>query len=122
MKNDYDFYRGTDIVLPIKPTKPRMSSTPTAVDARTYADALEAYEKDIAVYENDFRVYKTLKQARVELFKEELFADTNLTRNKFEVIYSRAWDKGHSCGLQEVENCFNDLCDFIQQVETTGVN
>jgi hypothetical protein len=121
MKNDYDFYSGADIVLPIKPTKPRHDMNANSATIRVYADALETYEKDIAVYESDFRVYKMLKQERYEMFKEELFADANLTRKQFEVIYSRAWDEGHSCGLQEVENHFYDLCDFIEQIEAAGV-
>jgi hypothetical protein len=47
-------------------------------------------------------------------FKKLLEARYNLENNsKFEVLFARAWELGHSCGYSEVEHYFEELVELI---------
>lgn len=57
--------------------------------------------------------------ARIEQenFKNELvneaIDDYGFTQAQAEMIFSRAWDEGHSWGFNEVRTHFEDLADFV---------
>lgn len=32
------------------------------------------------------------------------------------IIFDMAWERGHSCGLEEVDNCIDEQIDFVKQI------
>lgn len=39
-----------------------------------------------------------------------------LSEDVLNIVYGKAWEDGHSAGLQEVESCFIDLVDLAEMV------
>tara|TARA_B100002019_G_C20969393_1_gene450324 strand:+ start:192 stop:656 length:465 start_codon:yes stop_codon:yes gene_type:complete len=72
----------------------------------------DAYKSSQAQYGNE-------SQKRMEEFKQELFnlygSDSNQELN--EVVFSRAWQEGHSGGLYEVQIEFEELMEFADEVQ-----
>lgn len=51
----------------------------------------------------------------IEAAKAEVAEDHGLERNKkFDLAWAIAWDHGHSFGISEVKNYFNELADLIR--------
>ena len=88
---------------------------------------MHVFEKlRIGIYNNKlpyphFKNKEAIKEYRAEIFslenkfKEDLFAEYGVENNpKRELLYSKAWELGHSSGLNEVAIHFSDLVDLIQ--------
>jgi hypothetical protein len=119
MSYDFDYYRGEDLRAPVKPVKPVLGRNPTAIDARAFADALEEYEREFRSYEEDKSYYQHQMSARHREFEDTLQKDYALDDSEFSVIWSEAYDRGHSGGLQEVYGEFDRLFDFaVKYAET----
>ncbi len=76
------------------------------------------------VYRNTF-TYEPSKETRdayhaeesrlTEMFKTDLYEEYGVSDNpKRNVLFSKAWSMGHSSGLNEVLNYFDDLVELIQ--------
>ena len=51
-----------------------------------------------------------------ELFKQDCFKYYGIENNPArEVIFSKAWEEGHSSGFSEVANCMSDIIDFVER-------
>ena len=108
---DYNYYRATG--YPEKPKQPRMG-TLSAGNARIYADAMDQYEKDMIVYRQEQTAYNERQTALHEEFKHDLIEENGLASNpKVELLFSKAWEHGHSAGYQEVAYWFNDLAELV---------
>lgn len=61
---------------------------------------------------------KKILDAWLSDLKEEFFADyPHLNHNKvFEMIYERAYDRGHSAGMDEVSDYFWEEADFVDAI------
>jgi len=57
-------------------------------------------------------------QFKTDLFDEEGLGGTNETLN---VIFDEAWERGHSCGFEDVAGQFIDLISFIEKYEKAKV-
>lgn len=55
------------------------------------------------------------EEARIyEQFKQDLFNDLGIEDNpKRELLFSKAWERGHSAGYHEVYSVAQDLVDLI---------
>lgn len=115
MSYDFDYYNARDIVYPTKPTKPRIGNTPTAAEARAYADAVEAYEIAFKDYERDRAVASAAAGKRLTEFEDRLKADYGLCDSEFSVLWNEAYNRGHSGGLHEVYSEFDSLSDFTHR-------
>ena len=66
----------------------------------------------------DRKSYKEYRDETFNLqdkFKEDLFVEYKVENNpKRELLYSKAWQRGHSAGLNEVALHFSDLVELIQ--------
>lgn len=118
MSYDFKYYSGQMLRMPDKPSKPNLGRNPTATEARAFADALEEYEIAMKAYEENLGWYRSEKSKLLVKFQERLRADYNLSEGAFNVIWSEAWDRGHSGGLYEVYHEFDSLCDFITKWNT----
>lgn len=115
MKYDFDYFSGTHLVVPVKPTRPRLERNPSALDARAFADAMEEYERVFKGYEEDKGWYRSERSRLLFEFKDKIKKDYGLSDEGFDVIWYEAWDRGHSSGLSEVYSNFDALYDFAEK-------
>jgi hypothetical protein len=123
MSYDFKYYSGEMLHTPVKPTKPFLARNPTAVEARAYADALEEYERKRKSYDDNLSWYRREKAELLVKFQLELRTDYGLAESEFNVIWNAAWERGHSCGLEQVYYEFDTLFDFVKEYNkaTRGV-
>lgn len=116
---DFDYYNGRHLTYPTKPKKPVTPSKFTAENARELAQALEAFESEMSVYNEEFEHWRNnmynLKQefwddARVELGCQ-YFADP-----VWEICCNKAWEDGHAYGYSEVYQELVEIVEFLEQV------
>jgi hypothetical protein len=115
MEYDFDYFSGKDLNYPNKPTKPRMGSTPTAAEARRYADELEAYEIKLKQYRDDYDDYTRSINGRLFEFKTRLRDKYDIAEAQMHLLWARAWEDGHEEGLHLVADIFDDLYDLASQ-------
>lgn len=61
-----------------------------------------------------FEFEKKSREA-IEQFKHDLYEDSGVENNpKRDLLFSKAWELGHSSGFTEVVCYFNDLVDLIK--------
>lgn len=113
MTYDFDFYSGAHLHTPIKPSKPTISRNPSSIEARAFADALEEYEREFKGYEEDKRWYQSERSRLDRELRDKLKKDYGLSDEEFDVLWSDAYDRGHSGGIQEVYGYFDSLYDFV---------
>ena len=107
MSYDFDYYSGADLRYPTKPTEPSLGLNPKSFEARAYADALEDYERQLEGYQEDKSYYDGQLNLRLVELKNYLIDDYGITEAQMNVLWSRAWDDGHSAGLSEVFSYFD---------------
>lgn len=115
MNYDFDYYSGVHLSIPQKPVKPTIGRNPSAVEARAWAEALEEYESALASYNEDLGWYRSEKNALLIKFQDNLRTDYDLEVAAFDVIWSEAWNRGHSAGLCEVYYEFDRLFEFLDK-------
>lgn len=116
---DIDYYSGASLRMPEKPTKPRLKTNPTAVEARAYADALEEYESEMRTYKENLGWYHHEQTDLLIKFQNKLREDYGLHSTEFDVIWDEAHGRSHSYGLQEVYYEFDRLYDFVKKYTNT---
>ena len=119
MNYDFEYYSGVMLRMPEKPVKPRLEHNPSSIEARAYADALEEYEHEMKAYNENLGWYRSEKAALLIKFKDNLRTDYDLEVAAFDVIWSEAWDRGHSGGLREVYYEFDRLFEFLVELKVT---
>ena len=115
MNYDYDYYSGKDLHYPVKPTKPKLDRDHTPAAARSYADDLEQYEKDLGNYNIDRLYVKNEQALRLKKFQDVLRDDYDITEAQFSVLWRKAWEDGHSEGLHRVVAIFDELYEIASQ-------
>jgi hypothetical protein len=104
---DFDYYSGRDLEYPVRITKPRLSANPTPAEARKYADDLEAYDPKNKDYHRLVSEYNNAIRDRQDKLKTKLCEDYGITKKQCEVLWSAAWERGHSSGLSDVIHYFD---------------
>ena len=75
----------------------------------------ESYKKQLLEEYNELQKQKRAeynaldKQFREELYQESYAKDFNNGRKIFNRLYAIAYERGHSCGMQEIVNEFDEL-------------
>lgn len=115
MSYDFEYYSGKMLRMPNRPVKPRLDRNPNAIEARAYADALEVYEREMKAYDENLSWYRSEAASLLTKFQNELKEDYSLSSAEFHVIWSEAYDRAHSGGLQEVYYEFERLYDFASK-------
>ncbi len=106
---DFDYYGGMDLHLPIKPTKPVLGRNADSAEAMAWAEALAEYERELNSYKDDFAYYRAQKGLRLAALQERLRDDYDITTGQSTILWHRAWEDGHSEGLQRVVEIFDEL-------------
>lgn len=83
----------------------------------------KGYILECFVDENGYKEYKSNYEmgARVliDCYKNDLFEAEykgDISRKVFNVAYEYSWDRHHSYGYTEVENCLDDIVEFVENI------
>lgn len=102
---------------PSLPTKPMLSNKATAEDYRKHADKLEQYDRDLTKYKAEKDAYGDEEAKQLALFKQDLFEELEIADNPLRnKLYSLAWERGHSGGLNEIYYEASVLAQLIELV------
>jgi hypothetical protein len=115
MSYDFDYFNCNYLLLPIKPSKPRLEKDHTPAAARSYADDLEQYEKEIEKYQDSLSYYREQKNLRLKEFQDRLCDDYDITQAQGFVIWHKAWEHGHNAGLSEVCHYFDEFYEMASE-------
>jgi hypothetical protein len=112
---DFDYYSGRDLTYPMRPKRPTLAPKHTSQDARDYADAMEHFESALAEFHAEMDDYNTKTLAREQELKDTLCDVNDLNEDQFNLLWNFAWEEGHSAGLSEVVNVFENYYDLVNQ-------
>jgi len=102
------------MTYPVKPKKPVLKGN-IPQDYRDHASALEAYEKEMILYNEEVNRWKNNESLILSTFVNDLFEELDIKDNpKKNLLYNIAWDKGHASGLEEVFVIAEELVDLIR--------
>lgn len=102
-------------VYPVRPDKPRIAPTASPVEFRNHADLLEKYDEQMTAFRVELAHYHAISAALEAEFKSDLEAYFGVSNHpKRDLLYHKAWERGHSAGLSEVANVYSDLVELIQ--------
>jgi phage terminase large subunit-like protein len=115
MNLDFDYYSGTDLIYPQKPSKPSLSRNPSAAVWRDYADDLEVYEKQLESYKSDLAWYYEQQNIRRLELQTKLRDEYGITEAQMFVLWNKAYELGHSEGLNRVVAVFDELHEVASE-------
>lgn len=115
MSYDFDYYSGADLIYPIKPSKPTLGRNPSAAEARAYADLMEQYEDAVDAYKSDRDYYHLQQRNRLIDLQEKLRADYDITEAQLFTLWNKAYELGHSEGLNRVVAVFDELYEVASE-------
>ena len=110
---DTDKYKN-QAPYPVKPKKPGMPRGTDPASYHMYADDLDAHNQLMDVYREDI-VKWNKRQGELDLvFKADVLAENGLTGHpKADLVFSKAWEHGHSSGNNDVAYWVADLADLV---------
>lgn len=111
-KYDYAYYEGEDLKYYSKPIKPTLGRNPNSVEALAYAEALAEYERELESHKENIAYYTAQKNNRMKELRETIQADYDISEAQFFVLWSVAYEDGHSEGLQQVVNRFDEYYEM----------
>ena len=99
---------------PCRSMKPRIPYSEKPKDFIEYAKKLEQWGVDFKKQKKAMLEYKKEEARLLEIFKNDAFEYLGISDNpKRELLYSKAWEEGHSSGLREVFEWMEDLSELI---------
>lgn len=113
MAYEFEYYSGKDLEYPRKPQKPKLPPNATAADAQLFAHEMVLWESAKDQYEVNRKSYTEEMKQRMAKFQKKLQEDYDLNDAQFSLLWNKAWEDGHSGGLQEVWQEFNELHTFV---------
>jgi len=109
---DYAYYEGADLKQYSKPIKPTLGRDPNSEEALVYAYALAEYERELESYKENIAYYTSQKTLRMKELREAIQADYDINEKQFAVLWGPAYEDGHSEGLRQVVNRFDEYYDM----------
>jgi len=99
---------------PYRPHKPFLERGHTSNEARNYTSSLRVYESLMVRFREGRQKYHDEGNRLNEQFKQDAFKELSIQNNeKKEKLWSKAWEEGHSGGLNEVWIYMQDLVELI---------
>lgn len=100
---------------PSKPHKPRLRDGASPSEIRAYADSLDAYEYELQNFKQNKAAWYTRSGELEAQFQKDLEAHYEMTGHpKASLLYSKAWERGHSAGLHDVACVYADLVELVK--------
>lgn len=102
------------VPFPASPRKPRLNMKASPAEVRAYADELEAYDVAMVRYREEVAAYYARNVALEAEFRHDLELEYHMVGHpKADLLYGKAWERGHSGGLQEVASAYSDMVDLV---------
>jgi len=102
---------------PKKPQRPGLKLNCTSKEARAYLNELKKYNTEFEEYQKHATAYRDENYRLEKLFKEDLFKEYGVSRNKkAEILYVKAYEKGHGEGYYNIQYYFGDLINLIKEL------
>lgn len=80
-----------------------------------YKSKMDEYFKSKDTYNKELNKWKMENRRIHNEFKKDLFDELEISDNpKAEVLFSKAWEYGHSAGFEEV---YNYACDLVELIK-----
>lgn len=113
---------GTDMSEPTYPTVPKRPSVLgklvkdlTAEEVATIPDAMATYAAAMETYRADKIAYGAAQNKKVQDLRERCETEFGMVGHaKADLLWSKAWEKGHSDGLQEVYYAYSNLVELAR--------
>ena len=116
MNYDFDYYSGSDLIYPQKPTKPILiGRNPSSAEFRAYADDLEVYEKQLESYKSDRDWYSEQQNKRLLELQTKLRDEYDITEAQMFILWNKAWIEGNSQGIRFVVALFDEYYDMASE-------
>lgn len=115
-----EYYGAEDIEYPARPRRPYLTDRYDPVSIRQYADDLEAYTEAKAAHDVAMKDYRTAVNGRLAELVVDLAADYQITEAQAKVVFNMAWEDGHSSGVHEVVQRFEELVDMAMDFAKAG--
>ena len=84
----------------------------------------EEVERRIVARDEEVKRLNKLKSEISELYREamikHLAKEYKISKDEMKVIYSKAYEEGHSCGMREVLNYCRDFADFYEDLRNVA--
>jgi hypothetical protein len=106
-------YRNSE-PYPESPRKPQLNMKGSPAEMRAYADELEAYDAAMTVHREHVAAYYALTVALEAEFRRDLEVHYDMVGHaKADLLYGKAYEMGHSGGMQEVASYYSDLVELV---------
>lgn len=115
-KLETNAYRNPD-PMPQKPRKPMLTfaTVESSTQVREYADRLDEYEILMKSHREVMASYNARSAALEAEFRHDLEVYFGMVGHpKADLLYHKAYERGHSGGMQEVANHYSDLVDLVK--------
>lgn len=109
----------TKLLYPERPREAARIVTPTAKHgnaklAAAFKAIEEDYEKKKALFKSELETYRKDVSRLEEEFVKDLAEEAGVAENpKANLLFSKAWDRGHASGRHEVYSVYMDLVELI---------
>ena len=117
---DFEKYKNK-MTYPDSPVKPHLQKEATPPEIRAYANAVEQYNNDMIVYRLALDAYRRETGRLNDLFYSDLLVEHGMTTIADEkiaaLLYSKAYEQGHSAGNSEIASYFAELVELAQLLE-----
>jgi hypothetical protein len=113
---NFDDYK-VKLPFPSKPKPPLLSPNHTIQDVQQYATSLKDFEAKDQFYREEIKRWRQEEYRLLDRFKEDVLNAVGLKGKPYaNLLYSKAWEEGHSAGLEEVFHYLDDYADFVNAV------
>jgi hypothetical protein len=86
----------------------------TAEDLARAAEIKARYDADMQAYKDQKRLYAQSEQQGIAKLREDLEREYGLSgHRKADLLWHKAWEHGHSSGLEEVAQWYDDLAELV---------
>lgn len=110
-------YRNPD-PYPHSPSRPIpvfTMSNAHAKELRDHANSLEAWERDSQAVKELQDAWNQRNCQLTDQFREDLEKETNMAGHpKAELLYYKAWDRGHAYGVDGVYSAYMDMIELVE--------
>lgn len=109
---------GPAFEYPSKPSQPavlrKRASDLTAEEISALMEVREAHEAQVSAYERDRAEYRRQEDEGIQRFRDDLErAHGTAGHPKADLLWGKAWEMGHSAGLDEVMIYYEDLAELV---------
>lgn len=107
------------MTVPSRPARPaimrKFVSDLTHDEVASLPDVIADYTKAMNAYKISMAEHNAAEAQKVEDLRRQCEADFGMTGHpKADLLWSKAWENGHSNGLQEVYSSYADLVELAQ--------